>query len=115
MAYGIASIAIYLIYLIGVLISNPKSEDTTPLTPFTGRVFPLIAAMSQGFMIQVFLIPFLQNIKDRKAEQTNFAKYTFISYIVGGAVYIFIAEVGAFGTCYCYVGIAQRTADWSPL
>lgn len=66
MAYGIASIAIYLIYLLSVLISNPASETTTPLMPFTGRVFPLIAAMSQGFMIQVFLIPFLQNIKDRK-------------------------------------------------
>lgn len=99
MAYGIASIAIYLIYLLGVLISNPKSEPVTPLTPFTGRVFPLIAAMSQGFMIQVFLIPFLQNLKDHKAEEKNFAKYTFISYLVGGAVYLFIAEVGAFGTC----------------
>lgn len=98
MAYGIASIAIYLIYLLGVLISNPASETTTPFTPFTGRVFPLIAAMAQGFMIQVFLIPFLQNIKDRKAEQTSFSKYTFISYIIGCFVYLFIAEVGSFGT-----------------
>lgn len=99
MAYGIASIAIYLIYILGLLITSSNSTNTAPLPPFTKTVFPLTAAMSQGFMIQVFLIPFLQNLKDRKAEEKNFTKYTFISYLIGGAVYLFIAEVGAFGTC----------------
>lgn len=98
MAYGIASIAIYLVYIIGVLISSPKSTKTTPFPPFTEIILPLIAAMTQGFMIQVFLIPFLQNLKDRKDEEKNFSKYTIISYVAGGVVYLIIAEVGGFGT-----------------
>jgi hypothetical protein len=66
MVYGIISIAIYLCYLIGVLVTEDMvGSESEPFKPFssTSGTISLTAAMAQGFMIQVFLVPFLQKIE----------------------------------------------------
>lgn len=48
-------------------------------------------------MIQIFLVPFLQKLKGKDQDIKNMSRCTNFSYLIGGFVYLFIAEVGAFG------------------
>ena len=57
-----------------------------------------MATMTQGFMIQSFLIPFLKKLSNEEEERPNFITYTFMSYGIGCLSYMFIALVGSFGT-----------------
>lgn len=99
MVYGIISLVVYLVFL-GLILgfedeSAPVSKDYNPLG---GNIFSLMATMTQGFMIQSFLIPFLKKLANEEEERPNFIKYTFVSYGIGGLSYMFIALVGSFGT-----------------
>lgn len=98
MVYGIISLLVYLVFL-GLILgfeneSAPVSKD---YNPFGGSIFSLMATMTQGFMIQSFLIPFLKKLANEEEERPNFIKYTFMSYGIGGLSYMFIALVGSFG------------------
>jgi predicted branched-subunit amino acid permease len=53
----------------------------------------LAAAMGMAFAIQTFFIPILR--KNPKENQYSF--FTLLAYILGGAAYMYIAFMGAFG------------------
>lgn len=63
MVYGIISLMIYLVFL-GLILGfeNKSSPISKDYNPFGGNIFSLMATMTQGFMIQSFLIPFLKKI-----------------------------------------------------
>jgi hypothetical protein len=67
MVYGIISIAVYLFYLIWVLVSEDRAgpvDQEFKAFSCGDATIKLIAVMGQGFMIQVFLVPFLQKLKN---------------------------------------------------
>lgn len=88
MVYGLFSISIYLAYLIVLLATeDQKAEVITPIQPFGSQSFTLAGDMAEGFMIQVFLVPFLQKVKDQEDRYRNSVRYTFLAYFLGGIVY----------------------------
>lgn len=63
MIYGIISIIVYMVFLLGSLLTeHSATEPPKEYKAFDKGIFPFTAAMSQAFMIQVFLIPFLQKL-----------------------------------------------------
>lgn len=104
MAYGIISIVGYVIFLIWVISTTPSGDNHWP--EFGNGEVNLAAAMGGAFSIQTFFIPVLK-------KNLNPQKYTFftlLAYIVGSAVYMYIAFVGGLGNFSLkYIGILQRT------
>lgn len=91
MAYGIISIVGYVIFLVWVIFTAPSGENHWPA--FGNGEVNLAAAMGGAFSIQTFFIPVLK-------KNSNPQKYTFftlLAYIIGSAVYIYIAFVGGIG------------------
>lgn len=63
MVYGIISLVVYIVFLGAILISEDESAPASKeYNPFGGNIFSLMATMTQGFMIQSFLIPFLKKL-----------------------------------------------------
>lgn len=58
----------------------------------------MAASMGTAFSIQTFFIPVLKKNKN----QEDYQFYTFIAYLIGGSIYLYIAYAGSFG-------ILQRT------
>ena len=91
MAYGIISIVGYVIFLVWVIFTAPPGDNHWPA--FGNGEVNLAAAMGGAFSIQTFFIPVLK-------KNLNPQKYTFftlLAYIVGSAVYMYIAFVGGVG------------------
>ena len=91
MAYGLVSIVAYLIFLIWLLASAPSGSNSLPLFG-TGAV-SMASAMGQAYTIQAIFIPVLRELPDSK----NYAKYTLYTYLIGTAIYFYIAYMGAYG------------------
>ena len=97
MAYGIISIVGYVIFLVWVISTTPSGNNHWPA--FGSGEVNLAAAMGGAFSIQTFFIPVLK-------KNSNPKKYTFftlLAYIVGSAVYMYIAFVGGLGTFFCKI------------
>jgi hypothetical protein len=98
MNYGVISLILYLIYLLIICITeNKKTAEIIPFVPFSSGVKQLGGVMSQGFVIQMFLFPILDKIGDKNQSRKRFFNYTVLSYLFGWFIYMYIAEIGAFG------------------
>jgi hypothetical protein len=93
MAYGIASIASYLVFLVWVLASEDQSAPAQPFSPAGQGAVKLAAAMGGAYSIQSFFIPVLR----KNGQSRNYVRYTLLAYLLGGSAYIYIAYMGAFG------------------
>jgi hypothetical protein len=103
MAYGIISIVGYVIFLMWVIGTTPSGDNHWPA--FGSGEVDLAAAMGGAFSIQTFFIPVLK----RNLNPQKYTFFTFIAYIAGSAIYIYIAFVGGFGNFYfIFKGILQR-------
>jgi hypothetical protein len=103
MAYGIISIVGYVIFLMWVIGTTPSGNNHWPA--FGSGEVDLAAAMGGAFSIQTFFIPVLK----RNLNPQKYTFFTFIAYIAGSAIYIYIAFVGGFGNFYfIFKGILQR-------
>lgn len=100
MVYGLISIVAYLMFLIWVLVTGIHGGETREFPAFGGSSVSLAAAMGQGYMIQVFMIPFLIKLKTenhRKTISQRFSEYTLYAYLIGGFIYYSTAYLGSFG------------------
>lgn len=93
MAYGIISIASYIIFLTWVVGSEDTTGPHVDYRPFGDGVVELTAGMGQAFAIQSFFIPVL-----RQSRSTNANKLVLISYVIGAVVYLYITFMGSYGT-----------------
>lgn len=93
MAYGIISIACYLIFLVWVVASEDTSNPAE-YKAFGSGFVELAAGMGQAFAIQAFFVPVLKKTRNSKGH----LKYVVIAYIAGGIAYSFIAFMGSYGT-----------------
>jgi hypothetical protein len=93
MAYGIISIASYIIFLAWVVGSEETTGSHVEYRPFGDGVVELAAGMGQAFGIQSFFIPIL-----RQSRSTNGSKLVLIAYVIGALVYLYITFMGSYGT-----------------
>ena len=110
MAYGIVSLFIYIVYLLYICITENRKnvEPTVDFLPFGKGVEELGGSMTQGFIVSFFFIPFLQKMGNDLKTRNRYFRYTLYSYVIGGFIYLFIAEVGAFGIKMLIIGIMYR-------
>ena len=98
MNYGVVSLILYLIYLLIICITeNKKTAEMIPFVPFSSGAKQPGGIMSQGFVIQMFLFPILDKIGNKHESRKRFFNYTVLSYLFGWFIYMYIAEMGAFG------------------
>lgn len=94
MAYGIISIAAYLLFVTWVVGSQENKDDGKTLPYFGGNGMDLAAALAQAFAIQFFFIPVLK--KNKKTRKHRF--YLLMAFILGALAYAYIAFMGSYGT-----------------
>lgn len=89
LAYGIISTIGYCLFILYMWATAPEGART--MQP-VGKNFPqLAAALSQGFAIQAMFIPILK----KNPNISQYKTFLTITYLVGGAVYMFIGYGGA--------------------
>lgn len=108
MAYGIISIIGYLFFLIWVIVTAPIGD--TIYRPTSTNFVNLAVAMGQAFSIQSFFIPILK----KNNNTLRYTFYTFIAYIIGASVYLYIAYLGSFGIICRNLGILNRKPRITP-
>ena len=106
MAYGIISIIGYVIFLIWVIATSPEGKNHW--NAFGSGEVDLAAAMGGAFSIQTFFIPVLK----RNQSPQKYTFFTLLAYIVGSAVYLYIAFVGAFGNILFYSRNFKPTSNY---
>ena len=94
MAYGIISIAAYLLFVTWVVGSEEEKSDNKTLPYFGGNGMDLAAALAQAFAVQFFFIPVLK--KNKKTGKHRF--YLLMAFILGALAYAYIAFMGSYGT-----------------
>jgi len=95
MGYGIASIVGYLIFLVWVEASAPPLSTSRNVFPVVGTGLAGFAAMmGNAFSIQGFFIPVMKRYRNEKKHHF----LLFLSYLIGGLIYYYIAFMGGFGT-----------------
>lgn len=62
MVYGIFTTIVYLMFLIWVLSTGNQGDTSQEYTAISINSISLAAAMGQGYMIQMFLVPFLRTL-----------------------------------------------------
>ena len=97
MAYGVCSIAAYLLFLIWVIATradgtNPNGSVAVFASNY-GQIGGLASTMGTAFSIQGFFVPVLKRYKN----DTKHISILGISYLIGTAAYIYIAFIGSFG------------------
>lgn len=93
MAYGVVSIASYLIFLAWVVATRPSGSSSAEFRAVGEGGVEMAAAMGQAFSIQSFFIPIL-----KQTSQPNKAgRYVLLAYLIGGAAYLYIGFAGAVG------------------
>ena len=93
MAYGIISIATYLIFLVWVVATYEQGYEGSQLKPFGGGAANLAAAMGQAFSIQSFFIPIIK----KAPHPQRYTTYVLIAYVVGSLCYEYIGIAGSIG------------------
>ena len=111
MAYGIISIAAYLLFVTWVVGSEEeRRSDGHTLQLFGGNGMDLAAALAQAFAVQFFFIPVLK--KNRKTSKHKF--YLLMAFVLGALAYAYIAFMGSYGIdwfiqVFCIVTILRKT------
>jgi hypothetical protein len=98
MAYGIVSIAAYLLFLTWVVGSEDVKPDGKELGVINSNGIDLAAALGQAFAIQSFFIPVIK--KNPKPHKHKF--YLLLAFILGTMAYAYIAFMGSYGTYHLY-------------
>ena len=96
LAYGIFSIIGYCIFLVWMFLSAPEGPNQMPKVGSGG--ISMAASMGQAFAIQTFFIPILRKNKN----QSSYQLYTFLAYLFGMAIYMYIAFSGSYGSFSFY-------------
>ena len=93
MAYGVVSIAAYLLFVTWVAGSADNDNKGKTLPLFQENGMDLAAALAQAFAIQFFFIPVLK--KNKKTRKHKF--YLLMAFVLGALAYAYIAFMGSYG------------------